>query len=182
MTTIQERASELPGDPMTTPTPPTPDLRIIGTIFSSHASPEGTPIQPTYAAESRGEVVVDERYADALDDLGGFDRIWLLYWCHRASDWKPKIVPFRDTVRRGLFATRVPSRPNSIGLSVVRLLGRSGRRLDISDVDVVDGTPLLDIKPYVPMFDSHPDARAGWFEAGSTKRTRADDRFHANDR
>lgn len=159
-----------------------PELRVIGTIFSSFDDPAGTPIQSAFAAESRGEVVVDERYASALDDVIGFDRLWLLYWCHRAVAWQPRVIPFRDTVPRGLFATRAPSRPNPIGMSVVRLLGVEGRRLDVADVDVVSGTPLLDIKPYVPGFDAFPDAHAGWFETNGSERTHADDRFADPDR
>jgi len=88
------------------------------------------------------------------------------------------VVPYRDTRERGLFATRAPSRPNPIGLSVVRLLGRDANVLRVADVDILDGTPLLDIKPYVPEFDAHPASRAGWLDERRADRKEADDRFH----
>ena len=156
-------------------------LRPIGVVHSPHTEPAGTPIQPRYAADCHGEVEVDPAYEEALDDIDGFERIWLIYWLHRSRPYRAKIVPFRDTQLRGLFATRSPSRPNPIGMSVVRLHGREGNRLKISGVDIVDGTPLLDIKPYVPRFDVYPDAAAGWLDADSAHREQADDRFQEDD-
>ena len=154
-------------------------LRPIGVIRSPFHEPKGTPIQPAFAAGARGEVVVDDEYADALADLEGFERIWLLYWLDRSGPWKPRVVPYRDTVEHGLFATRSPNRPNPIGLSAVRLLARTGNVLRVADLDVLDGTPLLDLKPYVPRFDAHPSSRAGWFDANGEDREVADDRFHS---
>jgi tRNA-Thr(GGU) m(6)t(6)A37 methyltransferase TsaA len=152
-------------------------VRRIGVVRSPFAATAGTPIQPAFAQGALGEVVVDEPYVAALDDLEGFDRIWLLYWFDRASPFVPRVVPFRDTRERGLFATRAPCRPNPVGLSAVRLLGRSGCTLQIADVDLLDETPLLDIKPYVARFDAFPDVRSGWHDEGASGREKADKRF-----
>ncbi len=151
----------------------------IGVIHSDHQQAQGTPIQPRFAEAYRGYVDLDPEYLDALADLDGFERIWLFYHFDRATQWKAKVIPFRDTVERGLFATRAPKRPNGIGISCVRLEGIQGNRLILSEVDILDQTPLLDIKPYVPMFDAYPEARAGWLDQRQPKgRNEADDRFH----
>jgi tRNA-Thr(GGU) m(6)t(6)A37 methyltransferase TsaA len=138
----------------------------------------GTPIQTVYGKETEAQVVVDEAYKAALDDIDGFERIWLIYWMDRVGQYKPKVVPYRDTMEHGLFATRSPSRPNPIGMSIVRLIKRNGAILHIADIDILDGTPLLDIKPYVPEFDAHPVSRAGWFDKAGVDRRKADARFH----
>jgi len=156
-------------------------LQPIGIIHTPFAQPAGTPIQPVYADGAPGEVVVDAPFDAALADIDGFDRVWLLYWLDRARPFQPRVVPYRDTRERGLFATRSPCRPNPIGLSTVRLVRREGPLLHVLDVDVLDGTPLLDIKPYVPAFDAHPGARAGWFEDVAIDRRHADARFHGRD-
>jgi tRNA-Thr(GGU) m(6)t(6)A37 methyltransferase TsaA len=150
----------------------------IGAIRTGFTRAAGTPVQPTFARGARGEVVVDERYAAALDDIEGFERVWLIYWLDRAGPFAARVVPYRDTREHGLFATRSPVRPNPIGLSVVRLLNRDGCVLHVADVDVLDGTPLLDIKPYVPQFDAHPASKAGWLEASREGLETADSRFH----
>jgi len=154
-------------------------LTPIGLIRSPFQEPAGTPIQPVYAAQAQGTVEVFSDYVDGLLDLNGFERIWLLYWLDRAPVPCLQLVPFRDDVRHGVFATRAPCRPNPIGLSCVRLLGIEHNVLTVGGMDVLDGTPLLDIKPYVPAFDAFPQSRAGWFEKGRSNRTRADDRFQA---
>jgi tRNA (adenine37-N6)-methyltransferase len=153
-------------------------LRPIGVIRTRFHEPQGTPIQPMYASGSLGEVVVDEEFEPALADLEGFERVWLIYWFDRGGPYEPRVVPYRDTQTHGLFATRAPNRPNPIGVSVVRLLRREGRVLHVADVDILDGTPLLDIKPYVSAFDAFPEAQAGWLDAGRMDRQVADDRFH----
>ena len=149
----------------------------IGVIRTPFSEQRETPIQPAYAQGVRGTLEVDPAYREALADLDGFERIWVIYRFDRAKAFQPLVVPYRDAVVRGLFATRAPSRPNPIGLSVLRLLGIDGTVVHVTDVDVLDGTPLLDIKPYVPAFDAFPDAAAGWLDAAGTGRTRADRRF-----
>ncbi len=153
-------------------------LTPIGVIRSPHQTAAGTPIQPTYAGEYEGQVIVNEEYEKALDDIEGFERIWLIYLLDRAGAFRPRIIPYRDIREHGLFATRSPCRPNPIGLSVVDLVAREGNILRIKGIDVLDGTPLLDIKPYVPEFDAHPVSKAGWLDERRSERTEADDRFH----
>jgi tRNA (adenine37-N6)-methyltransferase len=147
-------------------------LTPVGIIHSEHAKPKRTPIQPVCAQGSSGRVAVFPEYEEALDDIDGFSHLHLIYWLHRAGEATNavsgarslKVVPFLDDVPRGIFATRSPIRPNPIGLSVVRLVERRGRELFIEDVDVLDGTPLLDIKPYVEGFDLRVGTRGGWTE------------------
>ncbi|HNV04439.1 MAG TPA: tRNA (N6-threonylcarbamoyladenosine(37)-N6)-methyltransferase TrmO [Vicinamibacterales bacterium] len=155
-------------------------IRAIGRIRTPFAEAAGAPIQPAYAQGIEGRVVLDEAFGSALDDLEGFERIWLIYWMDRSLPYRLRVVPYRDWRERGLFATRAPSRPNPIGLSVVRLVRREGAVLHVTDVDMLDGTPLLDIKPYVPAFDACPRSRAGWLDAGAASRERADGRFHGD--
>jgi tRNA-Thr(GGU) m(6)t(6)A37 methyltransferase TsaA len=152
--------------------------RAIGVIKTPFTRAEGTPIQPLYAEGVEGRVVLDDQYEAALADIEGFERLWLVYWFDRAGPFQPSVIPYRDTTPHGLFATRSPCRANPIGLSLVRLIGRSGKELSILDIDVLDDTPLLDIKPYVPEFDSHPGSRAGWFDLSCADVRVADDRFH----
>jgi len=156
-------------------------LHPIGVIRTPFSAADGTPIQPAYAEDIEGEVEVDEAFAEGLADVEGFERIWLIYALDRAAAGELRVVPYRDVTARGIFATRSPSRPNGIGMSAVRLVSRDGRRLRVADLDILDGTPLLDIKPYVPAFDAYPGARAGWFDQRPDARTKADGRFHGND-
>lgn len=153
--------------------------RAIGTIHSPFTQVEGMPIQPSGATGVRGTLDVLPEYTPGLKDLSGFSHIILLYHFHRASAARLVVTPFLDSAPHGLFATRAPTRPNPIGLSVVRLLSVGGGTVQVEDVDVLDGTPLLDIKPYVPEFDGHPDACIGWLEAarGQARARRADARF-----
>ena len=136
--------------------------RPIGIIHSPFKTPEGTPIQPTGATDIEGRVELFAEYTEGLDDLAGFSHIYLIYHFHLSKKFSLKVTPFLDDSRRGLFATRAPSRPNPIGLSVVRLVGISDGSLTVRDIDVVDGTPLLDVKPYVPEFDVRKAERVGW--------------------
>lgn len=156
------------------------EIRIspIGIIRSSLTEPKGSPIQPVFAENSEGVIEVYEPYREGLKDLEGFERIWLLYWFNRSGQYRLLVKPYMDTVERGLFATRAPSRPNSIGLSSVRLLRIEDGRIYISDVDILDGTPLLDIKPYVSRFDCFDVERCGWVDKVKNKRGTADERFH----
>ncbi len=134
----------------------------IGVIRSPFKRPEGIPIQPVAGRGVRGTVEVFDEYAPGLKDLDGFSHIILLYVFHLFEGYELEVVPFLDSVRRGLFATRAPRRPNPIGLSIVRLLEVEGTTLHIVDLDIVDGTPLLDIKPYIREFDVREETRIGW--------------------
>jgi len=127
-----------------------------------------------------GQVEVFPEYVAGLRDLAGFERIWLLFWCDRAITAQLEVVPYRDTQTRGIFATRAPSRPNPIGMSSVRLLGIKHNMLRVADVDMLDGTPLLDIKPYLPECDVFPVERIGWCAHIGEGRL-ADNRFMRGD-
>ena len=153
-------------------------IRVIGTIQTPFVEAAGTPIQTVYAQGIEGRILVHEPFVAALDDIEGFERLWLIYWMDRVGPFRPKVIPYRDTREHGLFATRSPSRPNPIGMSVVRLLKREGAVLHVADIDILDGTPLVDIKPYIPGFDAHPVSRAGWFDNPGVDRRQADGRFH----
>lgn len=152
-------------------------LRPIGVIRTPFKEPKGTPIQPSLAKKARGTVKVFEEFREGLSDLAGFERIWLLYWFHRASKPQLRVIPYLDHQQRGLFATRAPCRPNPIGISAVRLLRVQGTILTVADLDIVDGTPLLDIKPYVPRFDCFEVTRCGWVETASRRCTVANGRY-----
>jgi tRNA (adenine37-N6)-methyltransferase len=153
-------------------------FQAIGEIHTPFHEASGTPIQTVYGQDIQGRIELKEAYAAALDDIEGFERLWLIYWLDRVGTYKPKVVPYRDTQEHGLFATRSPGRPNPIGLSVVRFLRREGSTLYVLDMDILNGTKLLDIKPYIPAFDSHPVSRAGWFDNAGVDCRTADDRFH----
>ena len=141
------------------------ELRPIGVVRSPFHSHTGTPAQPALAGKGAiGTVEVFERFAEGLTDIEGFERIWLICWLDRTEPVRMRIVPRLDTVERGLFSTRAPSRPNPIGISAVRLLGRRDNVLNVADLDLLDGTPVLDIKPYSSRIDAFPNAREGWMD------------------
>ena len=141
----------------------------IGIIHSPFRSVEHMPIQPVGAAGICGEVELFAEFAAGLKDLEGFSHIILLYHFHRAGEPRLIVMPFLDVEPHGVFATRAPARPNLIGLSVVKLLSVEGNLLHIENVDILDGTPLLDIKPYVPAFDHHEVERTGWLASANGK-------------
>ena len=138
--------------------------RPIGVIHSPFKEPKGTPIQPAAAKGIRGTVEVCPEYAKGLKDIDGFSHLILIYHFHLSRGASLEAKPYMDNEVRGIFAMRGPSRPNPIGLSVVRLIKRERLTLHIQDVDIVDGTPLLDIKPYVPEFDMREVVKIGWLE------------------
>jgi tRNA-Thr(GGU) m(6)t(6)A37 methyltransferase TsaA len=155
------------------------EYQPIGVIHSPFPKPEGAPIQPSRAEGVEGSVEVFPAFSEGLADLEGFSHIFLLCHLHRARGCRLRVVPFLDTVPRGVFATRAPSRPNPIGLSLVELKAVRGNLLTVAGIDMVDGTPVLDIKPYIAEFDRRDRCRSGWLESAQ-KRTRvADDRFEA---
>lgn len=148
----------------------------LGGLTSPGPLPEAPIVDPS---GGRGTLEVADAWREALADLDGFDRIWVLFWVDRAAPARTKVLPYRDSVERGLFATRAPARPNPIGISCVRLLGVAGRFVHVAELDILDGTPLLDIKPYVPEYDAFPEARRGWLGDATVTPgpMAADDRF-----
>jgi tRNA-Thr(GGU) m(6)t(6)A37 methyltransferase TsaA len=149
----------------------------IGVIHSPFKQQEGTPIQSALAGKAAGWIDVAPAFAVALRDLQEFERIWVLYHLDRTADFKPLVTPYLDTAEHGLFATRSPARPNPIGMSVLQLGAIVGTRIDVVGIDILDGTPLLDIKPYVPDFDAFRPSRAGWFDRVTVRKPEADSRF-----
>jgi tRNA-Thr(GGU) m(6)t(6)A37 methyltransferase TsaA len=137
----------------------------IGTIHSPHKSAAGTPIQPTAAIGVLGTVELLPEYLEGIEDLDGFSFIILLYHFDRAKETRLTVKPFLDDKHHGVFSTRAPTRPNHIGLSIVRLNSIEGNILHIKDVDILDGTPLLDIKPYIDAFDVRTSIKQGWIES-----------------
>jgi tRNA-Thr(GGU) m(6)t(6)A37 methyltransferase TsaA len=153
--------------------------RPIGIIHSPFSEIQGMPIQPSGAKGIAGEIEILPEYAGGLKDLIGFSHIILIYHFHLSDGFSLKVKPFLDNQLRGVFSTRAPKRPNPIGISVVRLRTVKGTTLFIEDIDVVDGTPLLDIKPYVPRFEAGGSIRTGWLakKAGTASRKKSDGRF-----
>ena len=151
----------------------------IGTIHTPFKNLEGMPIQPSGAKDIEGRIEMDKAYEEGLNDIDGFSHLILLYCFHQSNSFDLTVIPFLDKTPRGLFSTRAPRRPNPIGLSIVRLVERQENILLIKDIDVLDGTPLIDIKPYVPTFDTRPDASAGWLEKNQkdSLSLRSDNRF-----
>lgn len=154
-------------------------LRPIGTIVSPFKDPAGMPIQPAAARGVRGEILLFPKYVEGIQDLDGFSHIFLIYFLHKVRSSKLVVTPFLDNRPRGVFATRAPVRPNPIGLSVVKLVEIKGNTLTIENIDMLDGTPLLDIKPYVPAFDDHPATSIGWVAnaKGKIEEMKSDSRF-----
>ncbi|MGD9265624.1 MAG: tRNA (N6-threonylcarbamoyladenosine(37)-N6)-methyltransferase TrmO [Lysobacterales bacterium] len=153
------------------------EYEAIGIVRSPFREQEGTPIQPSRSDNAEGTVVIRKDLVECLDDLDGFSHVILLCHLHKTRKFRKKVIPYLDTEPRGLFATRAPSRPNPIGLSVVELLGIEGNVLRVRGLDLLDGTPVLDIKPYVGEFDECTEVRTGWLEEARKKTRVADDRF-----
>ena len=136
--------------------------RPIGVIHSPHTVPKETPIQPAFAKGIPGTAEVFPEFVDGLKDVEAFSHLFIIYCFHKVRGTKLQVKPFLQDEIRGVFACRAPCRPNPIGFSVCRLVRREGNVLHIEDVDMLDGTPLLDIKPYVARFDTRDDVRSGW--------------------
>ena len=142
-------------------------LRPIGFICTQKQVKFQARHQPAEIEAERNvlELLPGSNYEQALHDLAGFSRVWLVWWFHRNTDWRPRVLPPRGPAkRRGVFATRSPHRPNPLGLTPVQLIAVKGRQLILGPCDLVDGTPVFDIKPYIPAYDAFPDAKAGWIE------------------
>ncbi len=154
----------------------------IGIIHTPFKNLEGMPIQPSGAADVTGTIVMDKEFEPGLKDIEGFSHLILLYQFHQSKGYDLLVKPFLDNQKRGLFATRAPRRPNSIGLSIVRLVEKKGNVLIIQGIDVLNGTPLLDIKPYVPAFDAKEVTAVGWLEKKQEKAVflKSDNRFKKN--
>ncbi len=151
----------------------------IGVVHSPHLELANMPIQPVGAREIEGTIEVYERFAAGLKDLDGFSHIYILYHFHKANRSELEVVPYMDTHKRGVFATRSPLRPSHIGLSIVELLSIEANCLRIKGVDMLDGTPVLDIKPYIEKFDHRKNATSGWMNGTDeqVRQKRSDDRF-----
>jgi tRNA-Thr(GGU) m(6)t(6)A37 methyltransferase TsaA len=137
----------------------------IGYMRTTHAARVDAPRQPAAARDTTGvlELLAGHNLEHAVEDLAGWERIWVIFWFDRNAGWRPKVLPPRSTTgRKGVLATRSPHRPNPLGLSVLRLDRVDGLNLHVRDVDLLDDTPVLDIKPYVPYTDAHPESGSGW--------------------
>ncbi len=144
----------------------------IGVIHSPFTKTDGMPIQPPGAAGVAGTVEVFEQFRDGLMDLDGFSHVILLYLFHQSRGYDLHVTPFLDDLTRGVFATRAPRRPNPLGLSILQLDNIEDGILYVSNIDILDGAPLIDIKPYVPDFDAQADVRTGWLEKAGKQVTR----------
>lgn len=151
----------------------------IGVVRSPWTQQAGMPVQTVAAHGSAGTIEVEPVFAGGLKDLDGFSHLWLLVHLHQSRGYTLDVIPYLDDQAHGVFATRVPRRPNPIGLSIVRLVRMEACTLYIEDLDLLDGTPILDIKPYVPLFDQRDTDRIGWFAdtIEGVYTVRADDRF-----
>lgn len=134
----------------------------IGTIRSPHGKLSEIPIQPVFAEGIEGQVIVHEEYVEGLSDLEGFSHIYLFYHFHRSEKSPMYVKPYLSNEKRGIFATRAPHRPNKLGMSLVRLDRIEKNTLYVKDIDILDGTTLLDIKPYIERFDYRNEVRSGW--------------------
>ncbi|MBW1637308.1 MAG: tRNA (N6-threonylcarbamoyladenosine(37)-N6)-methyltransferase TrmO [Deltaproteobacteria bacterium] len=154
-------------------------MEKIGTIHTPFTNLEDMPIQPKGAKEVIGEVEINSELVEGLTDLEGFSHIYLLYEFHMAQRTALKVTPFMDTSKRGVYATRSPLRPNHIGLSIVKLEKVENNIITVLGIDVLDGTPLLDIKPYIAAFDEIRESSSGWMQASAkdVARKRSDRRF-----
>ena len=141
-----------------------PRLRPIGVLHCAQRLHHEAPRQSGLGRGGTGRIVVRQGLQNCLQDLRGFSHLWILFWCHLARGYRQQVVPPRDTKKRGLFATRAPQRPNPIGMSCVELVRIERRTLHVADHDMLDGTPVLDIKPYLAYCDSRPGAKAGYVD------------------
>ncbi len=140
------------------------EFHPIGYIKTPHKTLENMPIQPAGAKTVKGKIEILPEYMEGLLDIEGFSHITLFYHLHKVKEYKLKVTPFMDTKQHGIFACKSPTRPNALGMSTVKLLAVEGNTLYVEEVDMLDGTPLIDIKPYWPQYDSRENVRVGWLE------------------
>ena len=155
----------------------------IGVIRTSYKTLENMPIQPMGAKGEKAIIELNSKFVDGLIDLEEFSHVTLIYHLHKVIDYKLKVTPFLDVEEHGVFATRSPLRPNAIGLSTVKLIGVNGNILHVEDVDVLDGTPLLDIKPFFGRFDNRQNVTSGWLDRKWDEKyttLKSDERFKAH--
>ena len=151
----------------------------IGIIHTPYETKDDMPVQPQGAIGVKGTVTINEQFKEGLKDLDGFSHIYLIYHFHKSENYTLEVMPFLDDTSHGVFATRAPKRPNAIGISVVLLKAIKDNVLNIENVDMLNGTPLLDIKPYIPDFDTHKGQKTGWLNDKTEKLgiLRSDNRF-----
>jgi len=151
----------------------------IGYVNSPYLKAEGTPIQSVKGSKEQARIIIFDDFIDGLKDLDGFSHLIVLSCLHKAVKSSLHVTPFLDTVPRGIFATRAPSRPNPIGISIVKLISIEKNMLIIEEFDLIDGTPVLDIKPFIPDFDHRENVTVGWYanKKGNAQRTKDDGRF-----
>ncbi len=154
-------------------------FKSIGIIYTPFQKKEGMPIQPAGAIGMKGSIRLKKKYIRGLSDLDGFSHIYLIYHLHKSKGFNMEVIPFLDDKPHGVFATRAPRRPNNIGISIVKLVSIHKNVLEIENVDILNGTPLLDIKPYIPEFDIHEIENTGWAKdiSEKVKQMKADKRF-----
>ena len=153
-------------------------FKPIGYIKTEFNEKHGIPIQPIYGTDKTGKIELLEKYQDGLKDLEEFTYVHILFFFHKHREYKLTVKPYLDSVERGLFSTRAPKRPNGIGMSIVKILNIERNIITFSGVDVINNTPLLDIKPYIKNFDIREDAKCGWQDrVESDKDTISDERF-----
>ena len=155
------------------------EMPVIGTVSSPFTDLKNMPIQPPVAKGIMGKLLVSDDYVSGLKDLDGFSHIYIFYHFHKTTKTKLEVIPFMDKVPRGVFSTRTPMRPSRLGMSVVEVVSVEGNCVNIKGVDVLDGTPLIDIKPYILKFDYREGATSGWMQATSdaVNNRRSDERF-----
>lgn len=139
------------------------EFKPIGVVHSPYESLSEAPIQPRFS-DAEAKIEIFPKYADGLKDIEGFSHIWVIFHLHAVEGYELHVKPYLDDTPRGVFACRAPRRPNSIGISLVKLVEREDNILKIKGLDMIDGTPVIDIKPYVEVFDEAEDIRMGWLE------------------
>ena len=154
------------------------ELNYIGKAFSEYKTIENMPIQGAGISKGKGYIEIFEQYLDGLKDLEGFSHCYIIFHLHKVKGAALHVKPFLDNELRGIFATRSPKRPNAIGLSIVKIDSVQNNKVILNEIDILDGTPILDIKPYITQFDQITSEKDGWYEKGmNPKKTLSDERF-----